>query len=631
MLLKMNTKKQSSFAIAVTGILFLQYVGSILANSHTPPQNNNNPTPSNNKVTRPLPGPDLEWKIIRNRSCLYIDKTKYLWKLVVNQTARRRLITRSRRFGKSLFLQMMEQFFRGRSELFEGLFIGKWGNRNTFIPLPKPDDGGDWIEYPVIKLNFKLIEKFTTIYEFKSEYYKILTDIAKSYKIEDFESGYGSTRLLISALYCKFNSIPVIVLVDEYDYPYEYAISKNNIDLAKEIREFLDDIFGIIKNESKRVAFLFLTGVSKLTLAVLQSGANNIVDETYNPEFAEAFGFTEEEITEHMRGHIEEFAKSESVPFKDIMDKMRIWYDGYQFDPNNRSQRVFNPVSTISNIRNKKFGCYWIQTGSMDPIPGMFYKEGWSLDVLLKGMSISQSIISGGSIESQTPTLILWMFHNGYYTMNGQDSSDVIVKIPNFEIETAINTSLLSYDPIAQLPYAHYCLSELLLFKNNLRYGNVRAAMSILQKIGFPAYAHPLNQEITAGEVTRRLTMLFEIATIKHENGMTFKKIDGENDDGGDIDMWTKDLPTNYAIEVKISALTTGNLNAAKGMRQFLDYVRDYRDSLMQKLGNPTRFFFLSIAFEIPSKVGKAGTASLASWIFLPVNNSVNNCELLYK
>ncbi|XP_065222076.1 uncharacterized protein in vnfD 5'region-like [Planococcus citri] len=487
MLLKMNTKKQSSFAIAVTGILFLQYVGSTLANSHPPPQNSNNPTPSKNKVTRPLPGPDLDWKIIRNGSCLYIDKSQYLWKLVANQTARRRLITRYRRFGKSLFLQMMEQFFRGRSDLFKGLFIEKCGNRNIFIPVPVSDDGGDWIEYPVIKLNFKIIEKFTTIDEFQSEYYEILTDIAKSYKIEDFESGsYGSTRGLISHLYRKFNGIPVIVLVDEYDYPYEYAISKNYTDLAKEIIEFLDDIFGIIKNEIEKVAFLFITGVSKLPLTVLQSGANNIVDETYNPEFAEAFGFTEEEITELMRDHIEEFAKSESVPFKNIIDKIRYWYDGYQFDPNNRSRRVLNPVSTISSIRYKEFKCYWIQTSSMNPIPEMFYKQEMSLDDLIKGTPVPKSTTTTMSvIESKQTDLINWMFLNGYYTMNGQKSNKLTLRIPNFEIETAINRSILSYDPLAQQRYEDFRQNELHALRYHLEHERVGAAMSALGKIGF--------------------------------------------------------------------------------------------------------------------------------------------------
>ncbi|XP_065226092.1 uncharacterized protein in vnfD 5'region-like [Planococcus citri] len=444
MLFKINMKKQSSFSTAVTAVLFFQYIGSSLANSLVPPQEQDQ-----NKMTLLLPEAHHDWVTIRNpnRSHIYIDKTQYLWNLVVNKKARRRLITRPRHFGKSLFLQMAEQFFKGKKHLFRGLFVEKYGNKNIFPTERVSDAEGKWMEYPVINLNFKAIEKFTTIEEFKSDYCVRIATIAREYELHNFEPGRGCTSDLIKRLYFKFNKTPVIVLADDYDFPFERALFQNNTKLAKEIRSYLDSIFGMMKNDVKRVGFLFIMGVSKLRFGDLQSGANNIHDETYNPEYSEAFGFTEEEITNHLGQYIDEFAKSDSLTPKNITDTLKYWYGGYQYDLNNRSSRVFNPVSTLSSIRNQKFECYRINTSSIDPFPEMCYREGWSLDLLLKGVGISPSVIEDGLTERDQPFLITWMFHNGYFTVDGQQSTDIKLKIPNFEIETAINKSLSSYDP----------------------------------------------------------------------------------------------------------------------------------------------------------------------------------------
>ncbi|XP_065222459.1 uncharacterized protein in vnfD 5'region-like [Planococcus citri] len=393
-------------------------------------------------MTLPLPEAHHDWATIRNpnRSCIYIDKTQYLWRMLVKKKARRRLITRPRYFGKSLFLQMTEQFFKGKQDLFKGLFVEKYGNKNIFPDEPGSDtDDGLWREYPVIYLKFRQSQKFITIDEFMSSYYAMIATIAQEYELQNFKPGYGCTRRLINCLYNKFNKTPVIVLVDDYDFPFERVLSQDNTKLANEIRDFFDDIFSTIESKVKEVGFLFIMGISKLWLGY---GANNIVDETYNPEYSEAFGFTEEEITYHLGHYIEEFAESESLNPKNITDTLKHWYGGYQFDLNNSSSRIFNPVSALSSIRNKNFEGYRIKTSFMDPFSKMFFREGWSLYSLLKGVRISPSLIEDGLTEREQPTLIRWMFQNGYFTVHERQSSDIRLKIPNLEIETAINKSL---------------------------------------------------------------------------------------------------------------------------------------------------------------------------------------------
>ncbi|KAL6952007.1 hypothetical protein U1Q18_043702 [Sarracenia purpurea var. burkii] len=353
------------------------------------------------QTERPLPHRNLSWETIRAENYLYIDKTPYLIKLL--ETSRKlAILTRPRRFGKSIFLQMMADFFRGKEDKFEGLAIYDEGNTKYFANyisksreiLPK------WMEFPVIYLNFRDMGDFNTKDEFAVKYVNRLKEIAFSYQLDPNFWQSFDLNVLIEELNQKFN-LPVIILVDEYDHPLQYALLQlKNKKLAQDVKGFLHSIFTVIKNRDC-VDLAFLTGVTQLGPSRMESsGFNAFTDLTFDKDFAGAFGFSESEIKDNLTPHMIKFAQNISTtqiadkvsdnstsPEDNILEKLKFWYGGYQFTGTADACKVLNPVSTLESLMNQEFGSYGISTDSMDYFVRRFYDGGYSLDRLRKGDS----------------------------------------------------------------------------------------------------------------------------------------------------------------------------------------------------------------------------------------------------
>lgn len=245
----------------------------------------------------PLPPDEYTFQHIRSGGFLYIDKTPHLIELL-NMKRILLYISRPRRFGKSSFLGMMSSFFQARKEHFADLEIGKLGNQKVFPAFLKylninttSAPGPIWIEYPVIHLDFSKILHFESMTEFKEEYQLMLKSVAKNYNIV-YGDSLTSLSYLILDLRRLFAQKPVVILVDEFDSQFQKAVLEyENIELAKSIKSFLNSFLGEIKANTDHLGLAFVMGVSKLPLALIQSGGNNFEDLTFEPVLATAFGF----------------------------------------------------------------------------------------------------------------------------------------------------------------------------------------------------------------------------------------------------------------------------------------------------------------------------------------------------
>ena len=256
------------------------------------------------ETTQRLPERNADWRTIRAKNLLYIDKTSYLVKLL-QRPGKLWYVTRPRRFGKSSFIDMAADYFRGKEDMFEGLAVENVGNTkflakymplssarkifckigqffcSDFSPFPK------WIEFPVIHLNFGQIENFNTEKEFSTKYNDRLEDIARQYGLDPKTWSSFDLTCLIDGLRLKFNNLPVIILVDEYDHPFQYAfleLKKKNV--ARAVRTKLSGMFTTIKNHAEYLGLAFVTGVSKLlgSVALESTGTGAFVDlTTVNP------------------------------------------------------------------------------------------------------------------------------------------------------------------------------------------------------------------------------------------------------------------------------------------------------------------------------------------------------------
>ncbi|MFM7155743.1 MAG: AAA family ATPase, partial [Bacteroidota bacterium] len=259
-------------------------------------------------------------KIIEN-DFLYVDKTAYLYNMVSRPGAY--FLSRPRRFGKSLTVSTLNELYKGSRELFKGLWI---------------EDKWDWSrKHPVIRLSFKDINfEQRGLEEPLSER---ITEIGSNHQIQLVaKSARDRMRELIIAL---SGPRKVVVLIDEYDAPILHYLGVN-VEKSVENREFLKEFYSVLKEMDAHLELVFLTGVSKFSKTGIFSGLNNLTDLTMDAGFATMLGYTQDELTSCFSEKIAEAADSLELSRDELLEGMRIWYNGYRF--HYRAEKVYNPL-----------------------------------------------------------------------------------------------------------------------------------------------------------------------------------------------------------------------------------------------------------------------------------------------
>ena len=297
---------------------------------------------------------------LREQNSFYIDKTDLIrawWESQDDIT----LITRPRRFGKTLNMDMLKCFFSNqyadRGDLFEGLSIWteeKWrGLQGT---------------YPVLFLSFAAV-KADQLSEVKKQ---INMQIARLYEehrylldgnllsenekamyrnvsmyMEDAESSF-SINLLCQYLY-RYYGKKVIVLLDEYDTPMQEAYVHGYWDT---FTSFLRSLFNATFKSNPYLERAVLTGITRVSKQSIFSDLNNLnVITTTSEEYATFFGFTEQEV----------FQALEEFGLADKKELVKQWYDGFTFG---NHTDIYNPWSITNYLDKKKIGAYWAATSS---------------------------------------------------------------------------------------------------------------------------------------------------------------------------------------------------------------------------------------------------------------------------
>lgn len=329
--------------------------------------------------------------IIEN-NYFYIDKTAFIkewWENGDSVT----LITRPRRFGKTLLMSMVEQFFSisyaGRSDLFENLTIWR---EEKYCNLQGT--------YPVISLSFagvkersyeqsrkkicRIIKSLYDKYDFllesdalsesqKEDYRKISMDM------EDSVASY-SLKALSDYLY-QYYGKKVIILLDEYDTPMQEAYVDG---YWEEFVAFTRNLFNSTFKTNPSLARGIMTGITRVSKESIFSDLNNLkVVTTTSDEYADSFGFTEKEV----------FAALEEFGISDKQQKVKDWYDGFTFG---HTTDIYNPWSILNFLDTGRFGAFWANTSS-NSLVGKLIREGSrrtkaSFEALMRGEHIYQTI-----------------------------------------------------------------------------------------------------------------------------------------------------------------------------------------------------------------------------------------------
>ena len=329
---------------------------------------------------------------IRKNHYFYIDKTDFIrewWESGDDVT----LITRPRRFGKTLNMSMVEHFFSvdygHRGDLFEGLSI--WENESY-----RKIQG----TYPVISLSFANIKEKNypnarkKICQMLAELYTDHSFLLESDALDEGDRTFFkrvtinmddvdatmAIHYLAKFLYLYYGK-KAIILLDEYDTPMQEAYVDGYWDeLAGFTRSMLNSAF----KTNPWMERAIMSGITRISKESIFSDLNNLkVVTTTSDEYATCFGFTEEEV----------FAALEKCGLSDEKGEVKRWYDGFIFGEH---KDIYNPWSILNFLDTKNFTTYWANTSS-NSLVGKLIQEGSrrikeKFEVLLRGESIESDI-----------------------------------------------------------------------------------------------------------------------------------------------------------------------------------------------------------------------------------------------
>ncbi len=329
-------------------------------------------------------------RIVKNNN-FYVDKTNFIKEWWENDDEVT-LIVRPRRFGKTLNISMVERFFSidyaGRSDLFENMNIWK---EEKYREMQG--------KYPVISLSFANMKENTfegaviRMCQILSDLYNkkmFLKDsgLLTEGEIRYFEKASNDMTQMDAVVslqrLCdymqRYYKKDVIILLDEYDTPMQEAYLNGYWD---EIVYFIRNLFNCTFKTNPCLGKAIMTGITRVSKESIFSDLNNLaVVTTTSNKYADAFGFTQEEVLEALS----EYGLS------DMEYGVKDWYDGFTFG---KMKDIYNPWSIINFLDEKKLDTYWANTSS-NGLVGKLIQEG-SRGIKL----IMESLLNGESFHTK--------------------------------------------------------------------------------------------------------------------------------------------------------------------------------------------------------------------------------------
>ncbi len=365
---------------------------------------------------------------IREENYFYVDKTSFIkewWGSGDDVT----LITRPRRFGKTLNMSMLEQFFSleyaDRGDLFEGLSV--W-EEEEYRKLQGT--------YPVISLSFARVKESS--YEMaKDKICEIIRDaFVKHSYIKDSEvlsepdrefwaevmSLNMKENVATSALHklsdylYRYHGKKVIILLDEYDTPMQESYV---LGFWEELVAFTRSMFNSAFKTNPYLARAIMTGITRVSKGSIFSDLNNLeVVTTTSDKYATAFGFTEEEV----------FTALKECGLENEREKVKFWYDGFTFGSHTD---IYNPWSMLNFFDKGRYDTYWANT-SGNRLVGKLIREGSKriktmFEVLIKGGVISCPIdeqIVYNQLDKKENAIWSLLLASGYLKVVSKEKDD---------------------------------------------------------------------------------------------------------------------------------------------------------------------------------------------------------------
>lgn len=398
---------------------------------------------------------------IRKNGYYYIDKSGLIKDILKTASTKVTLITRPRRFGKTLAMSMLDAYFdirKDSKQLFDGLEI----SQNQVLC-------SEWMnKYPTIFVSFRQVEGL----DFKGAYDMLTVVIANlfnehiylldSKKATEFQktsfknllSGNASVKEVKSSIYLLMNMMndyyneQVILLIDEYDVPVAKA---NNNGYYNEMLDVMKSLMQTVK-DNKTLKFAIITGCLRIAKESIFTGMNNFVSDTIvSSRLNEYFGFTQKEVNKIL-------SDADAITHADIIKE---WYDGYHFG----NYDIYCPWDVMNYILDLQYNpkakpqSYWKNTSDNAIIRSFIDYSGSNitreLEVLMSGGHIFQHIdeyLTYDYLHSDEDNIWSILYLTGYLTQVKEDvgrklddSKMTALTIPNKEIRDIFETTVIKW------------------------------------------------------------------------------------------------------------------------------------------------------------------------------------------
>ena len=354
---------------------------------------------------------------------VYVDKTELIYNLTHEGSIY--FLSRPRRFGKSLLVSTLENYYLGHKKLFKGLAMER---------LEK-----DWAVHPVFHIDFNSTN-FTNPGELEQKLDFYVSRWMNQYGLPPEIKTLGTGDRFVEVLRAAHErtGCRAVVLIDEYDKP---ILDVLDVDAALEDRHrnVLKAFYSVFKAADEHLQFVLLTGVTKFSQVSVFSGFNQPKDISMDGRYEALCGITQEEIERYFLQPIADMAVDYRCTPEEMKQRLKLQYDGYHFS--DRLTDVYNPFSLLNALDSRRMDDYWFRSGTptylirllshfnenMNELTGRYYRTDEFVDYK-------------ADVEKPLPMI----FQSGYLTIKNcnHDFNTFLLDFPNNEVKNGFLTML---------------------------------------------------------------------------------------------------------------------------------------------------------------------------------------------
>jgi hypothetical protein len=467
--------------------------------------------------TRIFPIGIQNFEQLRRLNNVYVDKTALVYRMVSSN--RIYFLSRPRRFGKSLLLSTLKAYFEGKKHLFEGLAIEKWEK--------------EWTAYPVLHISFART-RYNEVDNLKELLNRQLIEWEKLYGRDAEDKTFGGRFDGIIKRAYEQTGREVVVLIDEYDSPMLDSSGKEA--LQKELRNIIREFFSPLKDNTERLRFLFITGITKFSQMSIFSELNSLNNISMDYAYSTICGITEEELHREFKTDIEALAEENEETYEEACAHLKQMYDGYHFSV--RSEGVYNPFSIINALSKQRYDSYWYGTGTPTFLVELLRKEQMSLQNMENSKATAQSF--DRSTDTLTDALPV-LYQSGYLTIKDYQRNIYTLGYPNDEVKYGFLNSLLpSFVGRSQIESE----ISLIAMKESLDVGDIEACMT-----RFRSFVASIPYEQKSDKESRFEVIFYILFTLMGQFVQTQRQISS-----GRADVVITNENYVYVFELKVGA-----------------------------------------------------------------------------